>query len=79
MPESFNYIPERENRQERLDINQTNLSFTNVESNIRQNYEINSTISWADNLALQQYQTLQETNQSKESKEIQIQQETKKN
>ena len=52
MPESFNYIPETQNRKERLDTNQTNLSFTDVEDNIRQNYETNSTISWADNLAL---------------------------
>ena len=35
MPESFNYIPKVENKQERLDTNNTNLSFTDVESNIK--------------------------------------------
>jgi len=72
MAESFNYIPETQNQKERLDTKQTNLSFTDVEDNIRQNYETNSTIPWADTLVLKQYQTLQETNSSKESKEIQI-------
>ena len=52
MPESFNYIPETQNRKERLDTNQTNLSFTDVESNIKKYYDTNSTIPWADNLAL---------------------------
>ena len=77
MPESFNYIPEIQNQKERLDTNQTNLSFTDVENNIRQNYETNSTISWADNLALKQYQTFQEKIKLKENKEIQVQSETK--
>jgi len=77
MPETFNYIPETQDKQERLETNQTNLSFSDIESNIKKYYDTNSTIPWADNLALKQYQTLQETNQLKESKENQIQQETK--
>jgi len=77
MPESFNYIPESKNEEERLDIKQTNLSFTDVEDNIKQNYETNLTKEWANNLALQQYHTLQERTNLKENKEIQIQQETK--
>ena len=76
MSESFNYILEVENQKERLDTNNTNLSFTNVENNIKQNYEINSTIPWADNLALKQYKIFQETNQSKENKETQTYKET---
>ena len=73
MSENFNHYPEIQEQQE-LDI-QTNLSFTDIENNIKQNYETNSTIPWADNLSLKQYQTLQEVNQSKERKETQIQNE----
>jgi hypothetical protein len=43
MPKSFNHYPEIQEQQEELDI-QTNLSFTDIENNIKQNYETNSTI-----------------------------------
>jgi len=42
MSENFNHYPEIQEQQE-LDI-QTNLSFTDIENNIKQNYETNSTI-----------------------------------
>jgi len=34
-------------------------SFNDVESNIKQNYELNKTWTWANELALKQYQELQ--------------------
>jgi len=77
MTESFNHYSENQEQQEGLDI-QTNPSFTDVGNNIKQNYETNSTITWADNLALKQYKIFQEVNQSKERKETQIQNETQK-
>jgi hypothetical protein len=43
MLEIFNHYPENQEQQEGVDI-QTNLSFSDVKDNIKQNYETNSTI-----------------------------------
>jgi CRISPR/Cas system-associated endonuclease/helicase Cas3 len=46
-------------------------SFNDVENNIKQNYENNSTIEGAEDLALNQYKELQQLKEQKESTTLQ--------